>query len=441
MAEFLADHPIDGSKDVDFTFPDEDVLTVVEEVWTLYFDGAANQKGFGIGVLLITPAGAHIPLAFKLNFDVINNQAEYEACIVRMEATIALGVEKLEVIGDSNLVVSQANGDWKIRVKLRPIVSEQRDFLAYEYVNAIDDVVNDGLPWYHDIWNFVERGEFPAEATKKDRIALQRLASQYIICGGKLYRRSHCGMHKLCVNGAEATRIMEEIHEGCIDYVRRCYKCQIHANLQHVPPSELYGMTSPWPFSVWGIDVIGMIRPSALNGHKFILVAIDYFTKWVEAESYKTLTTIHHSTTYRPQTNGVVEAANKNVEMIIKKIAEFAKDWHEQLPLALWGYRTSIRTSTGATPFSLVYGMEAVLPIKLEVPSLRIMAESGLEEFEWLSGRFVELMLFDERMLRALYHIQGYQRRIARAFNKKVKSRSLVEGDMVEEVKHKSKLH
>jgi hypothetical protein len=75
--------------------------------------------------------------------------------------------------------------------------------------------------------------------------------------------------------------------------------------------------------------------------------------------------------------------------------------------------------------------MEAVLPIELEVPSLRVIAEQGINEAEWISGRFEELMLFDERRLRALYHIQGYQRRIARAFNKKVKPRDLREGDMV----------
>ncbi|KAI8571795.1 hypothetical protein RHMOL_Rhmol01G0146800 [Rhododendron molle] len=59
------------------------------------------------------------------------------------------------------------------------------------------------------------------------------------------------------------------------------------------------------------------------------------------------------------------------------------------------------------------------------------MAECGLTESKWLSGRFVELMLFNERRLYALYHVQGYQRRIARAFNKKVNSRDLVERDMV----------
>ena len=56
-----------------------------------------------------------------------------------------------------------------------------------------------------------------------------------------------------------------------------------HSNLNHVSPSELYSMTSPWPFSVWAKDVIGRIAPKVLNGHEYILVAIDYFTKWVEA--------------------------------------------------------------------------------------------------------------------------------------------------------------
>ena len=59
------------------------------------------------------------------------------------------------------------------------------------------------------------------------------------------------------------------------------------------------------------------------------------------------------------------------------------KDWHEMLPFALHGYRNSVHTSTGETPFSLVYGIEVGLPFEVEVPSLRILVESGLEESEW----------------------------------------------------------
>ena len=60
------------------------------------------------------------------------------------------------------------------------------------------------------------------------------------------------------------------------------------------------------------------------------------------------------------------------------------KDWHETLPFALHRYRTTARTSTGATPFSLVYGVEAVLPMEVQIPSMRIMKDTGLIEDNWI---------------------------------------------------------
>ncbi|RDY04473.1 Tf2-9, partial [Mucuna pruriens] len=74
----------------------------------------------------------------------------------------------------------------------------------------------------------------------------------------------------------------------------------------------------------------------------------------------------HNSTPYCPKMNGAVEAANKNIKKIIQKMAVTYKDWHEMLPYALHGYRISMRTSTGGTPYSLVYDTEAVLPIEVE---------------------------------------------------------------------------
>ena len=139
----------------------------------------------------------------------------------------------------------------------------------------------------------------------------------------------------------------------------------------------LHTMASPWPFSTWGIDIIGKIHPMASNSHEFILVAIDYFTKWVEAALYSSKkvaqfiqTNIicwygipheiisnnglhfkgetekllwefniqhHKSSPYRPQTNGAVEATNKNIGQILKKSTKNYKDWHLQLPYAIWG--------------------------------------------------------------------------------------------------------
>ncbi|RDY06704.1 Retrovirus-related Pol polyprotein, partial [Mucuna pruriens] len=208
---------------------------------------------------------------------------------------------------------------------------------------------------------------------------------------------------------------------NCCQHVKRGMKCQIYADNIHVVPSTLHNLTSPWPFSMWGLDIIGPIEPKASNGHRFILVAIDYFRKWVEATSYpnvmksvitsiicryglpthiilnngtnlnnKMMTELceqfkikhHNSTPHRPKMNGVVEAANKNIKNIVQKMVVMCKDWHDMLPYALHWYRTLMRTSTRATPYSLVYGIEAVLPVEVEIPSLRVLDEVELEDAE-----------------------------------------------------------
>jgi len=101
------------------------------------------------------------------------------------------------------------------------------------------------------------------------------------------------------------------------------------------------------------------------------------------------------------------------------------------LPFALHGYRTSVRTSTGATPFSLLYEMEAVLPFEVEIPSLRVLMEAQLEEAEWVQVRHDQLNLVDEKRLAAVCHGQLYQRRVKRAFDKKVRPIEFQEGELV----------
>ena len=139
----------------------------------------------------------------------------------------------------------------------------------------------------------------------------------------------------------------------------------------------------------------------------------------------------HRSFAYRPQTNGIVEAANKNIKRILRKMVETSRDWLEKLYFALWVYRTSFCTSTGAIPYSLVYSMEVVFPVETEMGSLRIALEQQIFETEWDQARFDQLNLLDERILRATDHVQAYQRKMARAFRKRVKPRPLKTGDLV----------
>jgi hypothetical protein len=101
---------------------------------------------------------------------------------------------------------------------------------------------------------------------------------------------------------------------------------------------------------------------------------VELYTKWKIKHS--------NSSPYRLKMNGVVEAANKNIKKIIQKMVVTYKDWHEMLPFALHAYRTIIRTSIGTMPYSLVYGMEVVMPLEVEIPLLRVLMDSELEEVE-----------------------------------------------------------
>ncbi|XP_070020473.1 uncharacterized protein [Nicotiana sylvestris] len=109
-----------------------------------------------------------------------------------------------------------------------------------------------------------------------------------------------------------------------------------------------------------------------------------------------------------------------------------SKQWHEVFPFALLGYRSTVCTSVGATPYLLVYGTEVVIPAEVEIPSLRIVAEAEIdEEDEWVKTRLEQLSLIDEKRLAAVCHGQLYQKRMARAYNKKVHPRKFEVGQQV----------
>ena len=102
--------------------------------------------------------------------------------------------------------------------------------------------------------------------------------------------------------------------------------------------------------------------------------------------------------------NRATEAANKIIKMIIEKTTNTYKDWHEKLSFALHAYFISVRTSTGVTPFSLVYGMEVIFLIEVEIPFLRVLMETKLEKAKWVRTKYEQLNLIEEKRLLALCH-------------------------------------
>ncbi|XP_075633329.1 uncharacterized protein LOC142605774 [Castanea sativa] len=108
----------------------------------------------------------------------------------------------------------------------------------------------------------------------------------------------------------------------------------------------------------------------------------------------------HKSSPHWPWINGVVVETNKNINNILAKMVITYKDWAEKVPFALWGYRTSICTSIGATPYSLVYGSEAVLPIEVKIQSLIVLVDIKVLEEDWMRKRYKELALKDDRRIK-----------------------------------------
>ncbi|XP_070035644.1 uncharacterized protein [Nicotiana tomentosiformis] len=372
MVDHLAENPVDEEYEPLKTyFPDEEVMYVDEADhdeklgWKLFFDGAANMKGVEIWDALISKTRHHYPVTAQLRFYCTNNMTKYKACILGLRLAINKGVQEILVLGDSDLSVEfrhipriyneivdalatlASMLHHPDKTYIDPLHIHVRD--QHTYCNVVEKEI-DSEPWFHDVKEYIKLG--------------------------------------------------------------------VHDDLIHSPPSELHTMSALWPFVTWGMDVIGPIEPAASSEHRFILLAIDYFTKWVEVVTFKSVTKkamvdfVHsniicrfripkviitdnaanlnshlmkevcqqfkimhrNSTPYHPKVNGVVEAANKNVKKILRKMVQGSRQWHEKLPFALLGYRTTVRTSVGATPYLLKRMERAynkkVRPRKFEVGQL-----------------------------------------------------------------------
>ncbi|XP_027154861.1 uncharacterized protein LOC113754810 [Coffea eugenioides] len=138
------------------------------------------------------------------------------------------------------------------------------------------------------------------------------------------------------------------------------------------------------------------------------------------------------SSMYNAPANDLAEAFNKTLCNLLKKVvAKSKKDWHERIGETLWPYRTTYRTTTQGTSYALIYGVEAVLPLEQQIPSLRIAIQEGLTEEENIRLRLEELKGLDEKKLEAQQNLECYHARLSRVFYKKVRSRSFQIGDMV----------
>ena len=330
------------------------------------------------------------------------------------------------------------------------------------------------------------------------------LALNFVLRNGELRRRGEDGNDFRCVYGNEAKRLMREVHCGvcgshqagpkmrwlirrhgyywptilkdCIAFARGCQDCQAHGPVQHIPNIPLQPIIKPWPCRGWAMDFVGIIHPHSSEQHKFIIVATDFFTKWVEAEPLKVASAnsvrnfifrniisrfgipecivtdrgaafmadsvvtylndygikLLHSTPYYAQSNGQAEASNKVILGILRKMLELnPRVWHQELYHTLWAYRTSKRGPTDTTPYALMYGHDAVLPLEINIASLRVQEQHQLLGEDYVQAMWQELEDLDEHRVAAFNNLVLEKQRIARSYDKITRGQSYAEGQKV----------
>ncbi|KAK2997736.1 hypothetical protein RJ639_024902 [Escallonia herrerae] len=349
----------------------------------------------------------------------------------------------------------------------------------------------------------IQSGPHPCHLSEKAETILpitHRCPARFVLVDGVLYKKSFSLPYLKCLSPKEADYALQEVHEGicgqhlggrnlahkilrqgyywpgmqkdAIKFAKKYDRCQKFAPLTHTPAVPLSILTSPIPFAMWGMDILGPF-PMATGQRRFVIVAIDYFTKWTEAEALATITAskceeffwknvvcrfgvpkilitdngkqfdnsnfrsfceglsigLRFTSVAHPQSNGQTENMNRSILQGLKRKLDDAKGaWVDELPKVLWAYRTTPHSVTGETPFLLCFGTEALLPLEVGLPTVRVLQFAEAENEENLRGN---LDLLDDVRAQALDRMISTKRRVARYYNRRVRMKIFRVGDLV----------
>jgi transposase InsO family protein len=331
--------------------------------------------------------------------------------------------------------------------------------------------------WRAEIMAYLKGHYEPQEELEEKR--LKQRARGYAVVNGELYKSGVTEPWLRCITSEKGFELLMEIYSGfCgahigtralagkgikqgfywptinIDakkLVRECEACQKTVNQQNLPSMPVQLIPPSWPFQRWGMDLVGPL-PTAQGNCKFAAVAVDYFTKWVEAKALanitaptiqkffwqniicrfgvpreltidnrkqfdcysfkeycKTLGThANFSSVYHPQSNGAAERANSLIFSEIKRcLFDQKKDkWVDELSKVIWSHNTTVSRATGFTPFRLVFGTEAMTPEEIKNESMRVLKGKEIQEVDQkVEKDMIELTIFE-----AAENIEKYQK-------------------------------
>ncbi|GJX93385.1 reverse transcriptase domain-containing protein [Tanacetum coccineum] len=300
LADFIVERPEEDSPDTPMEAKEE-----LPEPWILFTNGSSCTDGSRAGLILTNPERMEFTYALRFRFDSTNNEAKYEALIVGLRITEQMGVKNLQANVDSRIVANRVNGTYvakeadmvryleKVKaltggfkaftIKQIPrsenkkvdalskiastsfthlskqVLVEELKEKSISEVEVLTVVEEEGDTWMTPIYKYIAKETLPAD--KKKARVIKRKSWRFTIINGILYKKSFLGPW-----------LRHTIHRG-----------------QSLVDQKLTLITSPWPFYKWGIDIAGPFLEGP-GKVKFLIVAMDYFTKWIEAKPSATIT-------------------------------------------------------------------------------------------------------------------------------------------------------
>jgi hypothetical protein len=329
--------------------------------------------------------------------------------------------------------------------------------------------------WRTEIISFLQ-----GNCLSDDKVYNERMEARtrpHVMIEGELFKHGVCSPLLKCLSRTEGIELMKEIHAGlcgshigsmpllgkvfrqgfywpkaasdAADLVQKCKNCQKCARDQKQPSSLTQLIQPTWPLQRWGLDLLGPLPPAQGN-LKYVVVAVEYFSKWIEAkplaiitlvtvqkffwqnivyrfgvpkaitmdngtqfdaEAFKDFcdqigTKIHFASVRHPKSNGLVERANGIIMTGIMKLIfnQSRGKWPDELIKVVWSHNTTASRSTGFTPFKLLFGDEAITPKEAKIGSIRIIASVEYEADYQVTKDTIE-----GTKLQAIEHINKYQ--------------------------------
>ncbi|MCO5604742.1 hypothetical protein L7F22_058912 [Adiantum nelumboides] len=454
-----------------------------------------RNKAAGGFVILNEEKKEVLKKGIQLHLAHSNNEAEYATLKAGLEECKSMGIRRLMVKGDALLIVRQVQGTWacknskllqwlhEVKLLLKNFEAIQIQHISRQHNKEADNMANtqfevmvgaikfkeslfQGQETMEDILYFLETGECPKHLERVQRHRLVRKALSYQLIGEYLYHKGKdlvlrrvplvkeiekilmschdgvCGGHFAqeitSRNVLQAGFVWLSLHRDVQHWCKACKACQ-QAGDRKLSYGPRFSIFAYGPFEKWGINAIGPL-PRTSTGKQYILTATDYMTRWAEAASVARITAADVS---KFVLDYICSRFGTPLEILsdrgpgfranlLDALLENLSIKHDKhLTAALWAYRTSFKVSTQFTPYHLVYGQEALLPIEVELESLRVLARETTSSKEKLEQRILDLQRLElDREAATNYYItQANKKR--EQFNNKVKEKKLEERMLV----------